>query len=436
MNPALPLDVFIPDSEARQWADGRLYVYGSLDVSGDTAYCSRDYRVFSSEDLVRWTDHGASFTTHDALDEPWRDATLYAPDCIRYRDEYRLFFCTSDNGEGVARSSDPGGPFGDPQPIAGAHGDAIDPAAFIDDDGTPYLFWGQFHARGARLRDDLTAIDPETLNPNLIDEAEHGFHEGASVRKRNGVYYLVYADISRGRPTALGYATADSPLGPYTKRGIIVDNIGCDPETWNNHGSIAPVDGRWYVFYHRSSQNSRFNRRLCIEPIEFNADGSIPEVPMTTGGVEGPLAPGRFMDASRACLVHGGLYAAPVRAPSLPQAVPVLTAPPEPPHEVLTHITDDSAACYRYYDFGDETRFSCLASSATYGGTIEIRIDAPDGDLLGSCTVPRTGDWARFVRVDCEVRPVSGVHELWLVFRPGRGRSPGRLMDVLGFWFS
>ncbi|HKJ84524.1 MAG TPA: family 43 glycosylhydrolase, partial [Spirochaetia bacterium] len=179
MNPALPLDVFIPDSEARQWADGRLYVYGSLDVSGDSAYCSRDYRVFSSEDLVHWTDHGVSFTTHESLDEPWGEATLYAPDCVRYRDEYRLFFCTSDNGEGVARSSDPAGPFGDPHPIVGAHADAIDPAAFIDDDGTPYLFWGQFNARGARLRDDLTAIDPETFNPSLVNEAEHGFHEGA-----------------------------------------------------------------------------------------------------------------------------------------------------------------------------------------------------------------------------------------------------------------
>ena len=332
------------------------------------------------------------------------------------------------------------GPFRDAQPVAGAHGGAIDPAAFVDDDGTPYLFWGQFHARGARLRDDLTAIVPETLNQSLINEADHGFHEGASVRKRDGVYYLVYADIGRGRPTALGYATASTPLGPYTKRGIIVDNAGCDPETWNNHGSIAEVDGRWYVFYHRSSQNSRYNRRLCIEPIEFTADGSIPEVPMTTGGVERPLDARRFMDASRACIVRGGLFAAPVRAPELPDASasPAIAsvAIPEPPHEVLTHTTDGGEACYRYYDFREETNFSCLASSATYGGTIEIRLDAADGDLLGSCTVEPTGDWGRFARTDCEIRPVSGVHELWLVFRTGRGRSPGRLVDVLGFWFA
>ncbi|MFW6312759.1 MAG: carbohydrate-binding protein [Spirochaetota bacterium] len=260
----------------------------------------------------------------------------------------------------------PAGPFGDPQPIVGAHGGAI---------------------------------VPETLNPSLPNEAEHGFHEGTSVRKRNGVYYLVYADISRGRPTALGYATADSPLGPYTKRGIIVDNTGCDPETWNNHGSIA-------------------------------------EVPMTTGGVEGPLSARRFMDASRACLVRGGLYAAPIRSPELPGDASTLAARSEPPYEVLSRISSDSAACYRFSDFDDETRFSCLASSATYGGTVEIRVDAPDGDLLGSCDVPRTGDWTRFVRVDCEVRPVSGVHELWLVFRTGHGRSPGRLVDVLGFWFA
>lgn len=432
MNPALPLDCFVPDSEARQWADGRTYVYGSFDLSGDLAYCSREYHVFSSADLVSWHDHGRSFATEDdRLDETWRDETLFAPDCIRYDHAYHLFFCTASNGEGVARSASPSGPFVEPRIVQGAHMDAIDPAAFVDDDGTPYLFWGQFRARGARLAPDLRSIVPETLNRSLIDEQTHGFHEGASVRKRNGLYYLVYADISRGRPTALGYATAESPLGPYTKRGIVIDNAGCDPQTWNNHGSIAEVNGSWYIFYHRASQGTRYNRRLCIEPVEFRDDGSIPEVVMTTGGVEGALDPSDFMDASRACLLRGNLYAIPVRSPHF--VATGTHGPRDDYHEVLANISDADAACYRFFEFHEESRFECFASSGTYGGEIELRLDDVAGEVIGRCTVPPTGDWGRFTTAVCEVTPVTGRHELWLVFRTGGGRSPGRLLNLRGF---
>ncbi len=434
MNPALPLQVFVPDPEARHWADGRTYVYGSLDLSGSASYCSREYRVFSSADLVTWHDHGCSFTTEDdSLGEPWRDATLFAPDCVYTRGRYRLFFCTAANGEGVATSESASGPFSSPKPVEGAHGDAIDPAAFVDDDGKTYLFWGQFHARGACLRDDLSSIDPTTLHRSLVNEEEHGFHEGLSIRKHNGIYYLVYADISRGRPTSLGYATANAPLGPYERRGIIIDNNGCDPQTWNNHGSIEEINGSWYVFYHRASQNSRYNRRLCIEPVRILADGTIPEVPMTTGGVEGPLDPCRFMDASRACLLAGGLYAAPVRCPESGDGS--LPAGQDGCHEVLMNITDGSAACYRFFTFSRETRFECVASSGTYGGRIEIRLEDPEGEVIGECDVERSGTWGRFARSSCEVRPVDGTHAVWLIFRRGRGQPHARLLDLRGFRF-
>ena len=59
MNPTLPLQHFVPDAEARVWQDGRLYVYGSCDISGNTRYCSKHYRVYSTSDLVSWTDHGS-----------------------------------------------------------------------------------------------------------------------------------------------------------------------------------------------------------------------------------------------------------------------------------------------------------------------------------------------------------------------------------------
>lgn len=128
------------------------------------------------------------------------------------------------------------------------------------------------------------------------------------MRKIGDTYYYVYADIQRGKPTALGYATGKSPLGPFTYRGIIIDNADCDPASWNDHGSIECVNGQWYVFYHRCSRGVQQYRRLCIEPITINPDGSIGEVKMTSQGVGEPFAPGEKIFGYQACGLKGKAY--------------------------------------------------------------------------------------------------------------------------------
>lgn len=421
MNPILPVQHFVPDVEARVWSDGRITLYGSYDITGGTSYCSYEYRVFSSPDLIHWQDHGESFSsTGPNSGVPWTDSPLYAPDCIYHNGRYYLYFCLANGGEGVAVSDNPAGPFTQASPVAGADGDGIDPAALVDDDGQVYYFWGQFSLRGARLRPDLRGIEPDTLHKGILTEAEHGFHEGACIRKRNGLYYLVYTDISRGRATCLAYATSAAPLGPYVKRGILIDNTGCDPQTWNNHGSIAEFNGQWYVFYHRSSQAGNFNRRVCVEPITFHADGSIDEVEMTTQGAAGPLDATQSLDAWRACLLSGTVRT---------EAVGPTGADPSV-SEHLTQIHAGDWAAFKYLDFGAGVRsFSVRAASPTYGGQIELRLDAPDGALLGACEITRTGGWQMWDTFTCPVQAASGVHALYLVFR---GRE-GRLFNLSSF---
>lgn len=423
MNPILPIQHFVPDAEAHVWEDGRMYIYGSYDISGDTSYCSHEYHVFSSEDLINWTDHGVSFNSNGETSEvSWSKAPLYAPDCIYKDGKYYLYFCLADNSEGVATSDVPYGPFKNAVPVEGANGDAIDPAIFIDDDGEAYYYWGQFNCRGARLNPDMCSIDTDTLCTNLINEPEHGFHEGPSMRKRNGIYYLVYTDLSRGRATCISYATSKSPLGPFKKGGVIIDNTGCDPETWNNHGSIAEFNGNWYIFYHRSSQASNFNRRACIEPIYFNEDGSIKEVEMTTKGVSAPLDASSKIDAYRACLLSGSVRT---------EAVGLSETNTEY-SEHLSVIENGNWASYKYIDFKDGvSTFEAEVGSLTYGGFIEVRIDRADGPLIGSCEVSRTGGWQKWAKVSCPVKNATGIHAVYLVFK-GRG---GRLFDLKSFSF-
>lgn len=436
MNPILPIQHFVPDVEARQWQDGRLYLYGSYDISGRTSFCSWEYHVFSSTDLIHWEDHGESFRTappNPSVD--WTDAPLFAPDCVYHNGRYYLFFCNAGNREGVAESLSPTGPFTNAVPIAGSDKDAIDPTALVDDDGQVYLYWGQFHLRGARLRPDLHSIDPETLESHLLNEEDDGFHEGASIRKHNGTYYMVYADISRdNKPTCLAYATSSNPLGPFTKRGILIDNIGCDLGTWNNHGSIAAFNDQWYVFYHRSSQGSMFNRRVCVEPIQFNEDGTIDEVEMTTQGASAPLLATQPIGAWRACLVKGRVHTDVIS----PTAGDPIT------REHLTQIHRDDWAAYKYIDFDAQpvTTFYARTGSLAYGGLIEIHLDQPNGELVGVCHVPRTGGWQKWETVHCAINNAKGVRAVYLLFKGHADKfvipnfDPERLFDLESFWFA
>ena len=406
MNPILPLSEFIPDAEAHRFSDGRLYIYGSRDVRGNSGYCSKSYKVFSTDNMIDWRDHGISFSSqNEEIDSCFRDNVLYAPDCIEKDGKYYLYFCTANNGEGVSISDKPF-EFTNGVPVKGANSDAIDPAIFIDDDGEAYLYWGQFHARGARLKPNMREIDESTLNTHLLTEEEHGFHEGSSVRKRNGIYYFVYTDISRGKASCLSYATSKSPLGPFKKGGVIIDNTGSDPDNWNNHGSIAEYNGQWYVFYHRASHNSNYSRRTCVEPIYFNEDGSINEVEMTTQGAEPSINPLNELEASRACFLNGDAY-----------------VEYDDTSEYLKAMFTGDYALYKYFDFDKEvTEFHAVASSLEYNGTIEIRLDNPDGDIVGVCKIKPTSGWTKWKTFKCNVKKIHGKHTLCLVFRSDMGR--------------
>lgn len=243
-----------------------------------------------------------------------KETLLYAPDAAQKNGKTYLYLCMSDDSEGVAVSDSPTGPFSDAVQLkadkSGAPVTGIDPAVFVDKDGQAYYYWGQFRANCARLTPDMTALDEDSVMESVLTEETHHFHEGSSMRRRGDTYYYVFADSSRGRPTCLGYATGKSPMGPFTYRGVIIDNAGCDPQSWNNHGSIEEFNGQWYVFYHRSSGNSQYGRRACAELIQFDEQGLIAEVKPTSQGIGEPFGLGEAIPAYTACQVDDSAYTA------------------------------------------------------------------------------------------------------------------------------
>lgn len=428
LNPIAPPGVYIADPEVRPMPDGRIYVYGSRDEPGNT-WCSNSYDVLSTADMVNWNVEQFSFATKGiGKQTDYTERLLYAPDCIHHKGKYYLYYCLAGGGEdeGVAVSDSPYGPFKNGRKIEGITG--IDPSVFIDDDGQAYLFWGQGYAKGAKLSKDMLSIEG-AVHDSLLTYETHFFNEGSSVRKRNGIYYFVYGSHSQhgeSNCATLDYATSTSPLGPYTYRGVIIDNWGSSRALVNNHGCIFEVNGQWYISYHRPTHGWANMRKACLEPITFNLDGTIQQVEMTTQGIGGPISPFYRMDASRACLMSGNVMVA-VRRPA--NDIPV---------EYLSEIRDGDYAYWKYYDFTNTgvNHFTCKTWDKNKAAKIEIRLDSPEGELIGTCDVtPMDGDVAYAIH-EAVIKPVTGKHALVLVFKSTDPNVKGEdLMNLEWFVF-
>jgi len=407
-NPISPPGVYIADPSAHVWNDGKLYIYGSTDESCDY-YCSWHHDILYTEDMLNWQLEKNVFASDGENDEVhYNNSLLFAPDCAVKDSVYYLYYCQPDreNAEGVAISHSPLGPFNSGKAINTHAYNQIDPSVFIDDDGTAYYLWGQFSLKMARLKPGMLEIDLHTVQDNILTETEHFFHEAAFMTKRNGIYYIVYADISReDKPTCLGYATGKNPFGPYEYRGVIIDNNGCNPGNWNNHGSIAKFNDQWYVFYHRSTHGCRTMRKACGEEITFLKEGTIPEVEMTSQGTGMPLKANEQIDASSACLLHGN-----VRIIAENTGI-----------EILSGFHNGDAAVYKYIDFGPGISSVKMRIRSVNGGSIIVSAGRPWEERLGTYEAIAPGRDSDWQLIEFNTENITGVHALWIQCYGGEG---------------
>lgn len=318
-------DLYTADPSARVF-DGRIYIYPSHDVgSSNTAsseidspvvagsvdgdqYRMTDYHVYSMDDMLcsAVTDHGQVLRVEDV---PWASRQMWAPDAIRKNDTYYLYFPARDRSDlfriGVATSKTPSGPFiPQAEPLEGSF--SIDPAAFVDDDGQAYLYFGgllggqlehwqtgnydpnavepggqalALGPRVAKLRYDMLGFEGGTAEIRILDErgapliaadTNRTFFEGVWVHKFQATYYLSY---STGMTHYLAWATSNSPFGPFTYRGKLLEPVS----GWTTHHSILEWRGKWYLFYHDSALSGQDNQRN-MKVMEFarTDDGGLP----------------------------------------------------------------------------------------------------------------------------------------------------------------
>ncbi|MBE0637350.1 MAG: family 43 glycosylhydrolase, partial [Bacteroidales bacterium] len=402
-NPISPPGVCIADPTARVWNDGKLYIYGSVDESC-AYYCSHHHHALVSADVLNWQLVENIFTSKGEGDGvTYNETVLFAPSAAYKDGIYYMYYCQPDRefAEGVATSASPTGPFTGGMPIDLKGYNQIDPDVFIDDDGTAYYLWGQFSLKMAVMKPNLTELLTETIKDSILTEGGHHFHEGAFMTKINGLYYLIYADISRGDiPTCLGYSTSKTPFGPYEYRGVIIDNNHCNPRNWNNHGSIAEFKGQWYVFYHRSTHGCNKMRKACVEPIEVLADGSIPEVEMTSQGAAPPIDATSRIEAEWACILNGNLR--------IEQF--------EPNNEQLTQIYSGDKAAWKYIDFGQGVdSITIRIKPGSKGGKMVASLDKPWHQRLALIEMSTEAGY-EWQTLTFPVDYTNGVHALWLHF--------------------
>jgi alpha-L-fucosidase 2 len=278
-------DLYTADPSAHVWADGRLYVYPSHDVDPPKGCDLMDkYHVYSTDDMVHWTDHGEILSSGDV---PWgrpEGGFMWAPDCA-FRDGVYYYYFPHPSGTdwnntwkiGVATSTNPASDFVVQGYIEGLPAFAmIDPCVFVDDDGQAYFYYGGgSRCMGGKLKNNMTELDGPLQDMEGLDD----FHEATWVHKRNGVYYLSYAD-NEPKGNRMKYAVSNSPLGPWKYQGIYLQTTG----SGTNHGSIVEYKGQWYAFYHNCDLSGQGNlRSICFDKLYYNPDGTIREVIQTTG---------------------------------------------------------------------------------------------------------------------------------------------------------
>ena len=438
--------------------DGRVYVYMTsddyeYDAKGNVLNNSFGYiktlRIISSDDMVNWTDHGeikvagndgaAKWASHS-----WAPAIAYKQ--IDGKDKFFLYFANDASGIGVLEADTPLGPWKDPigkalltKETPGCKGVewCFDPAVLVDDDGSAYIYFGggvpngqqnnPKTARVAKLGEDMISIDGEAKE---IDAP--CMFEDSGIFKYGDKYYYSYCSnfMSPHKEGYPGYGTicymvSDNPMGPFTYAGEVFEN----PQIWfgvggNNHHATFVYEGKSYFIYHAQTLSkaqeeaqglapgtlTKGYRSTHIDPIELNSDGTIRPIAGTYEGISQlkTINPYERIDAETVAWNAGIKIADCAEEGKLFKDF----------NRQITDLQDGDWTSVAQAAFGNRgaAEFTVKAASKS-GGQIEIRMDSPEGALVGTVNVEATGSEDTFKEFSCKLDRITDTHNVFLVFK-------------------
>lgn len=459
-NPYLPNYEYVPDGEPYVFGD-RVYVFGSHDRFDGTDYCMNDYVGWSApvDDLGAWRNEGVIYqATQDPMNANGGQY-LFAPDVQQGDDgRYYLYYCLNRTpAVGVAVCDTPAGKYEFYGHVKYEDGSVygmsqtkknvfnFDPGVLKDTDGTYYLYTG-FSPNPGPMRDMMgkmllidgsycVKLDSDMLTvksePKLVAPCEsvsegtgfegHGFYEASSPRKIGDKYYLVYSSV---KSHDLCYATCDTPDGDYKYGGVIISNgdVGLVPDgealnyTGNNHGGLVEINGTWYIFGHRQTNQNAFSRQGIAEAVTILPDGSIPQVEVTSCGLNGGALPGTgSYEARIACNLSSknGTFGY-VQEKSKEEGHPYFTQSGEDREcdgdQYIANMCDGAWAGFKYFEFGGERKISVKVRGAK--GVMEVRTQK-NGACVAKIELVSTDEWKEF---QGEFAPEAGKQALYFTY--------------------
>ncbi len=419
---------FTPDPAPYVHGD-TVYLFVDHDEDDEAFFHMKDWQLYTSTDMLNWTYRGTPLKL-DVFKWARPDNNAWAAQAIERNGKWYWYAAvedtvTKERTVAVAVADRPEGPYTDAigHALVGSHPGYIDPTIFIDDDGTPWLFWGNNGCWYVQLKPDMIHLaseprmvegldDPKAFGP-LVKKTNHTYHEptyltnyeeGPWLYKRHGKYYLIYA--SHGLPEHMAYATATSIHGPWTYQGEIMSDA---PNSFTIHGGNIDFKGRHFMFYHNAAlpNGSSFRRSTCVEEFEFEPDGRIPFIKQTPWGVTkaaGPaINPYQRVEAETMASSYG------------------LKTDREgnPSRHYLKKVDMGDWTLLRNVDFGTggARTFVCCVAGTEKGGSIEMRIDNTTVAELFVEPTGSNGNWQE-QRV-AVTTPMTGVHDVKLYFKGG-----------------
>lgn len=264
------------------------YIYATIDPWG-----GEELAVFETKDFKSFTRQHINWPTKKACTSTTSgDAMVWAPS-VRKLANGKFYMYVAVGSEVWGGVSDhPLGPWKNLKPdnspmvtrneFPGVHN--IDPDLFMDDDGSAYLYWGSGfnwvngHCMAVKLKKDMVTFDgvPKDITPAK-------FFEGAHMIKRKGKYYLMFSEGKAIDATyQVGYATGDSPFGPFTA-GVNDPILSTSKDSTiygPGHHTVFTESGQDYILYHRiyPQKEQYVLRQLCIDYLNFDKKGNIRKV--------------------------------------------------------------------------------------------------------------------------------------------------------------
>lgn len=410
--------------------NNRVYVYTTHDEDESTWFTMNNWKVYSTNDMVNWTDHGVILSYSDF---EWGKGDAWAAQCVEKNGKFYLYVPmiskTNNRGAiGVAVGDSPFGPFHDPlgKPLVQSEWGDIDPTIFIDDDGQAHMYWGNPKLKYVKLNEDMISYSGDIIEVPMTaasfgkregnPERPTKYEEGPWLYKRNSLYYLFWP--GGPLPEFIGYSTSKSPQGPWTYGGIVMPAEG---KSFTNHPGVIDFRGKTYFFYHNGALpgGSGFTRSVCVEELKFNKDGSITPFQMTNGITKGiaTLNPYQLVQAETISWSEG------VKA-AQNQKVGVF----------ITATRNGAYSSVKNVDFGANgaAAFAARAGTTHNGGiTMEVRLDSLNGPLAGTLKVPMTGGNDRWAVSNIQLEnKIKGVHDVYFVFK---GKAPSNIL-YFDYW--